>query len=115
MIPLETLKVRPFFRCFNEPELQTDGGSEFPATHTPVFWRALSHGIPAESFSAGANPVPKWGGDNVDMAKECVPTGRDELPWVHSYFIGNSLFDTQVLFERIVKIVGTTKKGSANK
>ena len=81
-------------------------------------WYALSHGIPSESFSAGANPVPKWNNDsdedietrNIDMATECVPEGRDELPWIHSYFIDNSLFDTQVLYDRIVEQIGSTKQ-----
>ena len=108
-IPLEMLKVHPFFKSFSDGELQSEGGSAFLAVRPSVFWRALSHGIPAESFSAGANRVPKWGGSNVDMAKQCVPDSRVELPWIHSYFIQNSLFDTRVLYEKLVQTIGTTK------
>ncbi len=106
----ESLKVAPFFRGFRDVGIYGDGGSDFLASHDEVRWYALSHGIPTESFSAGANPVPKWGGNNVDMATECVPEGH-EGEWVHSYFIDYSLFDTHVLYKKIVKQIGTTTKG----
>ena len=84
----ESLRERPFFRSFRDSEIYGEGGSEFIRTNNFVRWYALSHGIPSESFSAGANPVPKWNdctlpnsskGDlarNIDMATECVPKGR---------------------------------------
>ena len=45
---------------------------------------------------------------NVDMATNCLPEGREELPWVHSYFIKNSLFDTAILYKALVTQVGST-------
>ena len=72
--------------------------------------------------------MPKWGATvhgnllkqkrsnpgvfgNVNMAANCIPGNLDveEMPWVHSYFIGNSLFDTRVLYEALVQIIGSTK------
>ena len=41
-------------------ELYGEGGGAFLQANPYVLWYALSHGIPAESFAAGANPVPKW-------------------------------------------------------
>lgn len=37
-----------------------------------------------------------------------VPDGRKELPWIHSYFIKNSLFDTAVLYKALVNQIGST-------
>ena len=128
------LMVRPFFKDFRAEEIYGEGGSGFVSTNNIVFWHALSYGIPAESFAVGANQVPRWGATvegnimeskdfetglirNVDMAKNCVPgTDEDdtyednkELPWIHSYFIKNSLFDTTVLYEALVEKIGSTK------
>ena len=123
----ESLKAHPFFRGFRNTELYGDGGSAFLRANTYVLWYALSHGIPAESFAAGANPVPKWDdfsdqqeeGDaesqsgriprNVDMSKDCKPKGRTEsqVNWIHSYFILNSYFDTCVLYEKLVEHIRT--------
>ena len=58
---------------------------------------------------------------NVNMAMNCVPRtevddeneDEEELPWIHSYFIENSLFDTSVLFEAIVEQIGSTKPREA--
>ena len=125
------LMVRPFFKDFSDEQIYGEGGSAFLQANDMVRWYALSHGIPAESFAAGANPVPKWGGSvlgsilaqadfnnglirNVDMATNCVPKGRTELPWIHSYFIQNSLFDTKVLYEALVKKIGSTKPVNQN-
>ena len=126
MIPAATLKIHPFFKGFRDEEIYGEGGSAFLQSNDMVRWYALSHGIPAESFAAGANPVPKWGPSvlgnildqadynnglnrNVDMARNCLPKGRKELPWIHSYFIKNSLFDTKVLFKALVEKIGSTK------
>ena len=128
MIPAATLKIHPFFKGFRDEEIYGEGGSAFLQSNDMVRWYALSHGIPAESFAAGANPVPKWGsvihgsisartdynkglGRNVNMAKNCIPDGhgKEELPWIHSYFIKNSLFDTKVLFKALVEKIGSTK------
>ena len=134
----ESLKAHPFFRGFRDAELYGEGGSAFLQANPYVLWYALSHGIPAESFAAGANPVPKWGAPvqgnimdyqdygrglicNVNMAMNCVPRtevddengDEEELPWIHSYFIENSLFDTSVLFEAIVEQIGSTKPREA--
>jgi hypothetical protein len=122
------LMARPFFKDFRNEQIYGEGGSSFLQANDIVRWYALSHGIPAESFAAGANPVPKWGATvhgnplkqkrhskgvfgNVNMATNCIPDGADvkEMPWVHSYFIRNSLFDTRVLFEALVEIIGTTR------
>ena len=124
------LMVHPFFKDFSDGQIYGEGGSAFLQANDMVRWYALSHGIPAESFAAGANPVPKWGrplqGEasgqtdsddvmirNADMARDCVPAGRKELPWIHSYFIQNSLFDTQVLYEVMIKQIGSTKPQNA--
>ena len=117
----ECLRVCPFFRSFRDSEIYGEGGSEFVRTNNFVRWYALSHGIPSESFSAGANPVPKWNNDsgednetrNIDMAIECAPKGR-KVEWVHSYFIDFSLFDTQILYEKIVQQIGTTTTEGGN-
>ncbi|MBR4257937.1 MAG: hypothetical protein IKQ17_02790, partial [Kiritimatiellae bacterium] len=121
------LMVRPFFRDFRDTQIYGEGGSEFLLANENVRWYALSHGIPAESFAAGANPVPNWSteGRNVDMAKECNPkavspggaqveldTEDDDegmVNWIHSYFIGKSLFDTKLLYEKLVGHIGSTK------
>ena len=129
----ENLMVHPFFKNFADEGICGNGGSELVHTNALVRWYALSHGIPAESFAAGANPVPKWGmpvqGNildrqneaedvirNINMARNCVQ-GNDEdkanesekeLPWIHSYFIENSLFDTKILYETLVEQIGST-------
>ena len=73
--------------------------------------------------------MPKWGmayqGDssslsspaegtacNIDMAEECKPDGpkADTVNWIHSYFIQNSLFDTYVLYEKLVEHIGSRKR-----
>ncbi len=132
------LMARPFFKDFRDEELYGEGGNVFLQSNSIVRWYALSHGIPVESFAVGANPVPKWGATvqgnilksstykdgvscNVNMARNCVPgTDEDkanesekELPWIHSYFIKNSLFDTTILYEAIVDQIGSTKPKEA--
>ena len=107
------LMVRPFFRDFRDKEIYGEGGGDFVQTNAFTRWYALSHGIPAESYAVGANPVPKWetAGNNIDMAVYCNPAEKSNKPvkWVHSYFIGNSLFDTRKLYEELVKQIGSTK------
>lgn len=128
LIPSENLMVRPFFLDFRDKQIYGEGGSAFLKANDFIRWYALSHGMPAESFATGANPVPKWGSTmqgnpvkqklfntgvfrNIDMATNCIPEGANvkEMPWVHSYFIKKSLFDTRVLYEALVKIIGSTK------
>ena len=105
--------ARPFFKDFRDEELYGEGGNVFLQSNSIVRWYALSHGIPAESFATGANPVPKWdaAGNNVDMAVECNPSKESEKPveWVHSYFIRKSLFETKILYENLVDRIGSTK------
>ena len=120
------LMVRPFFRDFSDEQIYGDGGSAFLQANDMVRWYALSHGIPAESFAAGANPVPKWDKTrNVDMAIVCNPkaqrtneggadpqeenSGSKKINWIHSYFIGNSLFDTKKLYEKLVEKINPCK------
>ena len=107
------LMVRPFFRDFRDKEIYGEGGGDFVQTNAFTRWYALSHGIPTESYAVGANPVPKWetAGNNIDMAVYCNPAEKSNKPvkWVHSYFIGNSLFDTRKLYEELVKQIGSTK------
>ena len=116
------LMARPFFKDFRDEQIYGEVGSAFLQANDMVRWYALSHGIPAESFAAGANPVPKWGtgGRNIDMAKECKPKRlmgdiddgendeQEESNWIHSYFIRISLFGTQGLFERMVEAINST-------
>jgi hypothetical protein len=120
--------VRPFFKDFRDAQIYGDGGSAFLLANDMVRWYALSHGIPAESYAAGANPVPKWDQArqseslgqtdsddvkirNVDMATDCNPAGpkKGAVKWIHSYFISNSLFDTEVLYDALAREIGTTK------
>ena len=133
-IPASGLKPHPFFMGFRDEGIYGEGGSAYLQANDMVRWHALSHGIPAESFAAGANPVPQWGEKaqgnilkdnkfknglirNVDMSVNCGPDGRESvvLPWIHSYFIENSLFDTAVLYEALVEHIGTTKKRKGSK
>ena len=134
LIANTNLMVAPFFKDFRDGQIYGDGGSAFLQANDMVRWYALSHGIPAESYAAGANPVPKWGEPvtgnilnqqdygkglirNVNMARNCVPDHNEgevnenekELPWVHSYFIQNSLFNTSVLYEALAEQIGSTK------
>ena len=120
------LMVRPFFKDFRDEQIYGEGGSAFLQANDIVRWYALSHGIPAESFAAGANPVPKWTADgrNINMARECKPKDNNsedpqtelgegddegnEVNWIHSYFISKSLFDTQILYDKLVKQIGST-------
>ena len=123
------LMVHPFFKEFRDSGICGDGGSAFLQANPQVWWYSLSHGIPAESFAAGANLVPAWGpsrvdfdesengGDeefirNYDMARDCVPAGRSKmlLKCVHSYFIQNSLFDTCMLYKLLVRCMDTSSK-----
>ena len=117
-IAATNLMVRPFFKDFRDGQIYGEGGSAFLQANDIVRWYALSHGIPAESFAAGANPVPKRGKKlNIDMAIDCNPKDQGEnwggpgeqeddsrnkaFNWVHSYFIGNSLFETKKLYEKL--------------
>ncbi len=124
------LMVRPFFKDFRDGQIYGEGGNAFLQTNDMVRWYALSHGIPAESFAAGANPVPKWGKDNIDMAidfnpnaqstKEATPDpqmgnpGSEIVDWKHSYFIENSLFDTNNLYEKLVEKINPNKPKEVN-
>ena len=121
------LMVRPFFKDFRDEQIYGEGGSEFLQTNDMVRWYAFSHGIPVESFAAGANPVQKWKADerNINMARECKPRDNNsedsqtelaegddeekEVNWIHSYFISKSLFETQILYGKLVKQIGSTK------
>ena len=125
------LMVHPFFKDFSDGQIYGEGGSAFLQANEMVRWYALSHGIPAESFAAGANPVPKWDETrNVDMAIDCNPkakntngggsdpqegnSGRQNVNWIHSYFIGNSLFDTKKLYEKLVEEINPNKPKKGN-
>ena len=78
--------------------------------------------------------MPKWGATvqgnilkqvgfkqgvihNVDMASNCIPNkkGVEVLPWIHSYFIENSLFDTAILYEALAVQIGSTKLNNPGK
>lgn len=114
----EVLKTRPLFRDFTKSDIYGENGSAFLLANDMFRWRCLSHGIPDESFAAGANPVPKWnskGGSqegasdetevlngtarNVDMSTQFK---EHRANWLHSYFISAPLLDVHGLFERIV-------------
>ena len=116
--------ARPFFRDFRDEEIYGDGGSEFVRDNPYVRWYALSHGIPAESFTAGANPVPKWGVQvaaeddspkpnvnneirNIDMETQL---GKHNGEWIHSYFINAPMSDTGGLYGSILDGCGLRKK-----
>ena len=112
-ISSDVLKTTPVFRMFRYPEVCGDDADAFLRINKSVGWHILSHGIPAESFAAGANPVPKWEEShveegemnpqinvrNIDMETEC---GEHSGEWEHSYFIQRSMFDTGGLFEKII-------------
>ena len=114
----EALETKPLFRDFTQSEIYDENGSAYLLSNNVFRWRVLSHGIPAESFATGANPVPRWNarwrtsdgdsdeselagmnGGNVDMA---TVFGAHRDDWLHSYFISAPLLDTHELFERIV-------------
>ena len=134
-IPASDLMTHPFFKGFRDEGIYGEGGSAYIQTNDMVRWHALSHGIPAESFAAGANPVPKWGEKrNIDMAFDCKPiedndgSGETSNPeedgteeeavesvnWIHSYFIQNSLFETRVLYEKLVNEIKNTNHEGAS-
>lgn len=117
----EALETKPLFRDFTQSEIYDENGSAYLLSNNVFRWRVLSHGIPAESFATGANPVPKWdgrsrttdgdsdepeseteSGSNVNMAT-LFDAHRNN--WIHSYFIKAPLIDTHQLFDRIVKEV----------
>ena len=119
------LMTQPFFERFSHGEIHSAIGSEYLGKRENSYaaWRALSHGIPAESFATGANPVLKWDAKatqqgsgkpnsknseirNVDMETEC---GVHDGDWQHSYFISRSLFDVGGAFGKIIKIINTGK------
>lgn len=120
-IPPQSLIGNPFFLDFRRREIYGSEGSSFLQENDMVRWRILSHGIPAESFAAGANPIPSWsqteesydgvpspetGGDlprNINMATDCREGSSQQDPWIHSYFIQKSLVETWKLYEFIVK------------
>ena len=107
----DDLKIRPFFQNFSETAIYGTGGGLFVQDNDHFRWRVLSHGIPAESFAAGANPVPKWESDklNVNMATKCGREVGDKvnIEWIHSYFIQRSLYDTHRLYEQLVNCIKT--------
>lgn len=117
----EQLRLRPFFSDFRDAEIYGEEGSTFVRTNAFIRWYALSHGIPAESFAAGANPVPKWDGvnraerdkesyaniRNINMATKCGRNSTEDNPenWCHSYFIQFSLYNTSKLYKKLVGII----------
>ena len=132
------LQEIPFFLDFHNPEMHTSPNGAIVASNYLYRAEMLAYSIPAESFAVGANPGPKWGAPaqgcisrhsdyskglirNVNMARNCGPdTNEDEangddkeLPWIHRYFIKNSLFDTTILYEAIVDQIGSTKPKEA--
>ena len=113
-IPREGLKTAPLFRDFTEAGIYGADGSSYVQSNDLFRWRVHSHGIPAESFAAGANPVPEWS-DNIDMAVEC---GRDEnkdedgkVEWLHSYFIQRSMHDTGNLYDKLKAFTNREMEG----
>ena len=75
--------------------------------------------------------MPKWDETrNIDMAIDCNPKAkntnggvsdpqegipsRQNVNWIHSYFIGNSLFDTKKLYEKLVEEINQNKPKKAN-
>ena len=110
---------------FSEDGIYGESGSGYVQSHDHFRWRVLLHGIPAESFAAGANPVNTWNKDeeidgrrggrhqidkevrNINMAIECRRnvSGNMEEDWVHSYFIQRSLHDTSMLYEKLVGVI----------
>ena len=114
----EQLRLRPFFGDFRDAEIYGEGGSAFVRDNPDVRWYALSHGIPVESFAAGANPVPKWDVSgrpkskknvegNINMATKCGRNSTEDNPenWCHSYFIQFSLYNTSKLYKMLVGII----------
>lgn len=114
------LRESSFFGLFSQHNIYGAGGDAYLMNKQNAYagWRALSHGMPAESFAAGANPVPKWDAKtlkqgsgkpngkipirNVDMEAEC---GSHTGAWQHSYFMKRSLFDVGGLFDKITTII----------
>ena len=75
--------------------------------------------------------MPKWGKEyNIDMAIDFNPNaqstnegapdpqmgnpGSEIVDWKHSYFIGNSPFDTKKLYEKLVEKISPKKPKEVN-
>lgn len=115
-VPDSALRYTPFFSAFDDPEIVTDGGSQFLAANTNAFHRILADGIPAESFATGANVIE---GDsflrNVKMGSEGTwwPEERevDETVgprWLHSDLKNVALPYANSTFREIIDWINST-------
>jgi hypothetical protein len=98
----DQLKTEPFFRRFQDNRLMTSGGSA-AASEYITRADALGGAIPALSFPAGRNPIPRFGQTrNVDLMTQQDGWGRSGGRWFHSdaknmaYRYNYKLWDTWV-------------------
>lgn len=96
------LKKKPLFGKFdNNYMYQTNA-----ITHRlPNLYRVLGDGIPAESFAAGCNPIPRFDGvnscENINMAN-WRPEGIIDR-WNHSFIIQGTFRSTRSVYLRILE------------
>ncbi len=115
-VPDSALRYAPFFSAFDNPEIVTDGGSDFLNANTNVYHRILADGIPAESFATGANVMEgKSVLRSVKLESEGTwwPTERGLDPvlgpkWQHSDLKNVAYPYTSYTFTKILKWIETT-------
>ena len=101
------LREMPFFGPFGDMSVCGTNGSEVAAARHAYY---MSTCIPAESYAAGANPLPIPGAENKNMAEyDCKgeyttyfwQTKRRE--WDHGFYINAPLIRTHEFYDDIVK------------
>lgn len=103
----EDLRCHPVFKPFEDISLMTD--SLVPNISRGMVSQLLADAIPAESFPAGFNEVPKWkvlnvGAENINMAEKFKTNGEIyfwwwEDDWGHSFFLDAPYMVVHGLFE----------------
>lgn len=103
----EDLRCHPVFKPFEDASLLT---ANFVSSITrEMISQLLADAIPAESFPAGFNEVPKWnvnnaGAENINMAKELKSATEiyfwsHDKRWGHSYLLDAPYMVVHGLFE----------------
>ena len=105
------LRECPFFGHFQDRNIYTSTNGVIVTENVAYRAQLLADAIPAESFAAGANPVPAWRTGmvdecNINMAIDCKdPDKTGEISpsrWTHSFFIGAPYMCVHGLYDDIV-------------
>ncbi|MBQ2628473.1 MAG: hypothetical protein IJG13_02220, partial [Kiritimatiellae bacterium] len=128
----EQLQEHPFFLDFVNPEMHSSSNGLIVATNYLYRAEMLAYAIPAESFTAGANPLP--GRDDVSYIDRDKPmfgsynmailfdAGIEDLPqngndpedrhqdWQHSTFVQRSYKRVHQLFKKITQLMKESQK-----